>query len=344
MDTATPSRSLPKSNLHQSLSAAATRDPTSGAPGAVPVSQHDDLGDEDHAAIINPDFTHPEHEDIPAPSFDNIVNLTIVCCHAIYHPSPFLDDFPLYSPYEEANWHLAPFQMSNLETGKPGEHETFLSHLTAGLETLTTGSWAGKSLLVFSGGATKQSLTPVSEARSYYHAALAQTFYQGHKHGGPVKKLFDKQRILLEEHATDSFQNLLFSILLFRRTTGVYPHQVRVISHAFKSKRFLKLHAPAIQWPLDRIRVLGVDPVMSASEYEDTTRGEELRGFAPWVKDPLGTGEVLGSKRKTRGWDEKTVGRVSDGLEDSVRALLTGGPVRSLPWSDSEPASAPSPQ
>jgi hypothetical protein len=332
MDTATPSRSLPKSNLHQSIAAAATRSPTLAAPSLGLSSQRRDLSDGDRYAI-NPDFTHPEHEEPPAPSFEGLTNLIIVCCHAIYHPSPSLDEFPLYSPYEESNWHMAPFQKSDPETGKPGEHETFLSHLTAGLETLTTGAWAGKSLLVLSGGATKQDLISVSEARSYYHAALAQTFVQGHKHGGPVKALFDKQRILLEEHATDSFQNLLFSILLFRRTTGTYPQQVRVISHAFKSKRFLELHAPAIHWPLDRIRVLGIDPVMSASEYKDTARGEQTRGFAPWVEDPLGTGDVLAKKRKQRGWNEDVTHQVCDGLEDSVRQLMTGRPVQALPWS-----------
>jgi hypothetical protein len=340
MDTATPSRNLPKSNLHQSIVSAATDDTALRGPNPPPLHQARDLNDEDYAGT-NPDFVHPEHEGPPPPSFDGIVNLVIVCCHAIFHPPPSMGDFPLYSPYEEQNWHLASFQQSDEEKGKPGEHETFMSHIRAGLETLTSGSWAGKSLLVFTGGATKQDLTPISEARSYYHAALASTFPQGHKGGGYVKELFDKQRIKLEEHATDSYQNLLFSILLFRRSTGIYPHQIRVISHAFKSKRFLCLHAPAITWPPDRIRVVGIDPVMSAAEYEETVQGEELRGFRPWVDDPLGTGDFLSRKRRLRGWDENMTQAIVDGLEESVVRLVEGEAVKVLPWHASPSSSSP---
>lgn len=48
-----------------------------------------------------------------------------------------------------------------------------------------------------------------------------------------------KSRILLEEHATDSYQNLLFSVIAFRKAWGCYPKNVRVVTHAFKAKRFM---------------------------------------------------------------------------------------------------------
>ncbi|KAF2994404.1 hypothetical protein E8E13_003010 [Curvularia kusanoi] len=262
----------------------------------------------------NPDFKHPEQLEASGPRYNKkIENLVVVCCHAIFHPDVEASDFPTYSPHDESNWHLAAFQKSDPTTGKPGEHETFLAHIQAGLDAMTTGTNAtwkedvpwnqDSTILVFSGGATKRSLTPLSEARSYYHAALAVELAQGHIGGGRARQLYSKGRILLEEQATDSLQNLVFSILLFRQSIGQYPKNIRVITHAFKSKRFLELHATAIRWPKDRVQVQGIDPIMSSAEMESTLEGEEKFGFAPWKKDPLGTGETLGGKRKQRGWD-----------------------------------------
>lgn len=329
MASATPSRTLPKSNFHHSIASATSASSASAAPvyEAAPQANVD-------LAWDAPTFAHPDHV-IPPPNYNGIENLIIVCCHAIFHPDVSSPSFPLSSPYNESNWHLAPFQTSNAETGKPGEHETFLSHIAAGFHVLTIGSWAGKSLLIFSGGATKTSLTPLSEARSYYHAALALALSQGQQGGGSAKKLLDQGRVLLEEHATDSYQNLLFSILLFRQTTSSYPKEIRIITHAFKARRFLDLHSVAIRWPSNHIRVQGIDPVMSREEYEDTLRGEVQFGYGPWREDPLGTAELLHRKRKQRGWEEKETQALGHGLEDAVKNLLCGKAQGVLPWSAS---------
>ncbi|KAF2193495.1 hypothetical protein K469DRAFT_712256 [Zopfia rhizophila CBS 207.26] len=333
MNLATPSRTLPKSNYHHSIASASTGRLDSAAPALYESALHQDL-ENGHQSTNIPNFAHPHHA-IPPRSFDGVDNLIIVCCHAIFHPNASSPSFPLSTPYDERNWHLAPFQKSDPRTGKPGEHETFLSHISAGLDVLAIGSWADTSILVLSGGVTKKTLTSLSEARSYYNAALAQALSEGHKHGGRVRKLFDDGRILLEEHATDSFQNLLFSILLFWRTTGAYPKRIRVITHAFKAKRFLDLHAPAIRWPVDRIRVQGIDPAMSSVEYDDTVKGEERFGYGLWREDPLGVGEALDRKRKQRGWDKGIAQKLSDGLERSVKQLLNGEVTNVLPWTES---------
>jgi hypothetical protein len=157
---------------------------------------------------------------------------------------------------------------------------------------------------------------------------------QGHTEGGKVKSLHEKGRILLEEQATDSYQNLLFSILLFRQTTGTYPRDIRIITHAFKTRRFLELHGPAIQWPKDRIRVEGIDPTMSSTEYEETVRGEERFGYTPWKDDPLGTKELLSRKREQRGWQKADSERLIEGLEPGVQDLFHGVVPERLPWSD----------
>jgi len=48
----------------------------------------------------------------------------------------------------------------------------------------TDGEHPPSSLLVLSGGATKRSETLKTEARSYYHAALAEELAEGHMGGG----------------------------------------------------------------------------------------------------------------------------------------------------------------
>jgi hypothetical protein len=323
---------LPKSRAH-------TEGDVTGIRPAEPASAYHS----DTQTFENPDFEHPDQLESSGPKYNkNIEDLVIVCCHAIFHPDVEAPDFPTQNPHDEGNWHLAPFQKSDPATGKPGEHETFLAHIQASLDIMTTGSNAtwkedvpwnqDNTILVFSGGATKQNLTPLTEARSYYHAALAEELSQGHIGGGRAHQLYSKGRILLEEHATDSLQNLLFSILLFRQTTGRYPKNVRIITHAFKSKRFLELHAPAIRWPKDRIQVQGLDPVMSSAEIESTQEGEEKFGYAPWKQDPLGSGLVLREKRKQRGWKEEQAKKLTEGLEGSIAGLLEGEASGELPW------------
>lgn len=322
---ATPSRTLPKSKSHVESAARSTAR-YSNAPDAVQIASP--------AYPTNEDFTHPDHV-IPPRDYTGFQDLIIVCCHGIFHPDVSTSEFPLFSPYDENNWHLAPFQKSNPDTGKPGEQETFVAHALAGIDVLVgemSPDIPSKSLLVMSGGPTKPSLTPLSEARSYYHAALAQELAQGSQGGGRVHRLFSEGRILLEEHATDSFQNLLFGILLFRRTTGKYPRNIRIITHAFKAQRFLDLHAPAIRWPSEKIQVQGIDPVMSGVERGETIIGEEKYGYTPWLEDPLGTGEVLAGKRRNRGWEEHVAQQLVEGLEDSVKELLRGTVPPQLPW------------
>lgn len=289
-----------------------------------------------------PNLLVPPH--FPPSHYASVTNLILICCHAIYLPCPSSPTFPLSTPHNESNWHLAPFQYSNLATYKPGEHETFLQHLSMGLSTLTTGAWARTSLLVLSGGATQPRTTTTSEARSYWHAALAQELVSGERR---ARHAFTRGLLLLEEHATDSFQNLLFGILAFRRATGRYPAQVRIVTHAFKARRFLELHAAALRWPGNRIRVMGLDPVMSVDERRETEEGEERHGFLPWERDRFGMGEVLKRKRMKRGWDERVLEEVEEGLEGSVKALLRwdGGEegggrwereVGKLPWEETD--------
>lgn len=181
--SARPLVDLPKSKSRLKSNVAAAADTSKGTSDKAATQENIK---QEWQTPENPDFVHPEHV-VPPPSYPSADNLIIVCCHAIFLPNADAPDLPLRSPYYEPNWLLAPFQKSDAAAGKPGEHETFLSHIKAGIDALTLGTDAEhppSSILVFSGGATKRVESLKTEARSYYHAALAAELAQGHVGGG----------------------------------------------------------------------------------------------------------------------------------------------------------------
>jgi hypothetical protein len=111
-----------------------------------------------------------------------------------------------------------------------------------------------------------------------------------------------RARTAAEEFATDSFQNLMFSICRFREVTGAYPTMITVISFSFKGPRFQKMHAEALRWPEDRFRFIGVDPPASTGfDLEASTRGEYENAAKPFESDPYGChSAVLQEKRQAR--------------------------------------------
>ena len=72
---------------------------------------------------------------------------------------------------------------------------------------------------------------------------------------------------LLQEHARDSFENLLFSLCRFHELTGHYPDDLLVIGYDFKHDRFCDLHRAALKWPDQRFRFVGT-PALTANAQE----------------------------------------------------------------------------
>ena len=73
---------------------------------------------------------------------------------------------------------------------------------------------------------------------------------------------------------------------------------------------------------------------MGSAELESTLRGEEENGFAAWKDDPMGTGDLLGGKRKMRGWDASKAATHFQDVEDSVKELFQGILSNDLPWAE----------
>ncbi|CAG8983702.1 hypothetical protein HYALB_00006271 [Hymenoscyphus albidus] len=281
-------------------------------------------------------------------------NLIICCCHSIYlstSPNTPPDPAPGTSPFpgtSRTSWLLTPFQHQ--------EHHTFTTHIHTSLTLL---SHDPLSLLVFSGGFT-DSRVKTSEAASYLALCEDSGFWSidsrsGHEdEGGEGKGKGSKERILLEEKAMDSLQNLLFGLLGFWRRTGGWPEKISVVSMGFKRGRVLGCHIPALKFPLSRVEFIGINPSYmdpSSPDYDEermksVLEGEKTRGFDAWKADMYGTGDVLRGKRisrdyfKTRGvWFESEEERERSGVRSEVRVFGDG--VEEVlvegrqPWEDS---------
>lgn len=117
-----------------------------------------------------------------------------------------------------------------------------------------------------------------------------------------------RKRVLVEEKALDSFSNLLYSMILFWRTTKKWPEKITIISHEFKKTRFLNHHVPTLGIPVERVGFVGINPLYMDSAHEshdkerseEVMRGEEKRGLRAWMEDEWGRGEVLRGKRAGR--------------------------------------------
>ncbi|KAL1840226.1 hypothetical protein VTJ49DRAFT_709 [Mycothermus thermophilus] len=163
-------------------------------------------------------------------------HLIVVCGHAIWLGGP-------KNGWDEAEWLIEEY--------KKGETPTFIEHIKAGVKLLSEDE---DSVLVFSGGPTRKEIR-LSEARSYYNIAVANTFFNllpsaSTTDANPLLN----SRILLEERALDSYANILLSLITFWRHHSCWPMRLTIVSHGFKRVRLVDGHCAAIGFPLERVR------------------------------------------------------------------------------------------
>jgi hypothetical protein len=61
----------------------------------------------------------------------------------------------------------------------------------------------------------------------------------------------------LQEHARDSFENVLFSLCRFFELTGHYPVRMTAVSYTLKQQRFEQLHRAAVRFPAAAFHFIG---------------------------------------------------------------------------------------
>jgi hypothetical protein len=164
----------------------------------------------------------------PAPEWSGARHLIVVAGHAVYTAAG-RDERALS---DESSWYLEPFQH--------GQLGTMLAHIQRGVALAAADN---ASLLLFSGGETRASAGPRSEAGSYWEAADASAWF------GRAQV---RRRAALEAQARDSYENLLFSVCRFRELSGEYPDHITVVSFGFKRHRFEELHRGALRFPRSR--------------------------------------------------------------------------------------------
>lgn len=206
--------------------------------------------------------------------YGKLKNLVMVAGHSVYTGTN------CEKGDGEESWFLESYQKHS------GQAATFLEHIRAGVEV------AGKdtdALLLFSGGETRKDAGPRSEAQSYWSVAETHDWFG--------QQLDVRRRALTEEHARDSFENLLFSICRFRELTGSYPNNITVVSYDFKEKRFAQLHRSALRFPT--IRFFYVGTPASPSSAAAALKGEALVR-EQFQKDPYGCSGSLHRKKLGR--------------------------------------------
>ncbi|OWZ57550.1 cytoplasmic protein [Cryptococcus neoformans 125.91] len=218
------------------------------------------------------------------PRYAELEHLIMVPGHAIWlgHDANNVE--------EDDDWILEPMQ-------KGGSVKTYVKHIERGVDELKADP---KSLLVFSGGATRHPPSPpIPEALSYYRLAMAlslipSTSISDSPNTSPIPL---NLRTATEEYALDSYQNLLFSIARFKEVTGNWPRKITVVGYGMKRMRFENLHRAALRFPSSAFHYIGIDDAGDTSAHY---AGELKYGYLPFLASPSGCHPPLSIKRLLR--------------------------------------------
>jgi hypothetical protein len=238
-------------------------------------------------------------QSFPAP---NLQNLVLVAGHAVYTGV----DFHLAN--REDSWFLEPYQQVE------GEAQSFVDHIALGASLAARDPSA---LLLFSGGQTRSAAGPRSEGLSYWVVAEAAGWFaeevgkaarEAERERGGDERAQQaaaegavasvRARAYTEEHARDSFENLMFGLCRFYEVTGHYPRHVTVVSYTLKQRRFEEVHRAALRFPPSRFSFVGT-PIPPAAVGAQEGEARTVAGFAkdPYGCDPKGE---LAAKRTRR--------------------------------------------
>jgi hypothetical protein len=195
-------------------------------------------------------------------------NLILVAGHAIVR------DFSRLT--EDEGWFLLDFQR--------GEPARYLGHIETAVRLAAADP---ASLLIFSGGPTREAAGPRTEALSYWLAADHCQWW-----GSPEVAA----RAHCEDFARDSFENLLYGICRFQELTGREPAHITFVSWEFKRQRFEDLHREAIGWPRERFTYIGANN----PPHLEQALAAEAQARAKYIADPYSATPEFQAKKDAR--------------------------------------------
>lgn len=211
----------------------------------------------------------------------NPEHLIVVPGHAPLNQGVQPDHMPEPSQIAaDQHWELQGFQA--------GEPPFYIDHIKAGVDQLRQDPL---SVLMFSGGRTREKAGPWSEAASYLAVAGLHNFWQAT--ATEASQL--QKRTLTEEHARDSLENLRFSLGLFYRQYHRLPAFTTVVGWDFKAGRFDQ-HRQALGIPANRFAYQGVNNPQDLAAAE---RGES-QALVLFQQDPLSENAPLSQKKQQR--------------------------------------------
>ncbi|KAJ2269671.1 hypothetical protein EV176_004527 [Coemansia sp. RSA 451] len=208
------------------------------------------------------------HREIADTDMRQLTDLVIVPGHGVYLGAG--------SPLDEANWYLQEQQR--------GEVGAFMAHVGKGIEMVKEHE---RALLVFSGSKTRLEAGAHSEAVGYWTAA--------DRMGWLTNSVF--RRVVTEEYARDSLENILFSIARFHEVTGNYPDRITVVGFEFKRERFVDVHRRALRYPRIRFNYVGINPPGDAARL---VAAEKKNAYEPFSRDLYACEGTLAEKRRER--------------------------------------------
>lgn len=216
----------------------------------------------------------------------NVNTLVAVAGHATFLNS--VEHVP-DDPSNEAYWYLQGFQK--------GEVPFYLNHMRRGADLVAANQ---SSIGLMSGGRTRRAGGKWGEGSSYLAVADAQDFWQGPNEAlvADVRSRFD-----VEEFARDSLENVLFSVMKYRRVVKSLPQHIIMVGWKQKKERF-EHHARTLGIPDGVFEYEGVpldayDCNAPFTDVEGFNLGEKI-AVAQWNDNPLGDSGQLLAKREER--------------------------------------------
>ncbi|ELR07871.1 hypothetical protein GMDG_02753 [Pseudogymnoascus destructans 20631-21] len=154
----------------------------------------------------------------------------------------------------------------------------------------------------------------ISAAKSYRDFARASNYW-GYLKGDKYKDY--SSRIITEDRAMDSLQNVMYSLIEFNIRYKNFPEEMTVISYELKRQRFENLHfktAKAILFPTAQAGIdvswqgiptfIGIDPRDLTENYRSEKAiaiGElEMQIMDLWTGSPYGLSEELMNRKEKR--------------------------------------------